>query len=230
MVTIYIDDGDLPFSVHSGALRAFPLAIRQSIKAFKSKEKNTFVLLGWMDELTFELCCEFVYTGDFFVPEPFLAKVTGYAKTSTSGTVMWPYSGVSMAQNYPPSSVQQLPPFSWGDMDLDVSCDDTLPNVHLDEVCNEVLLSHARLYRLALKSGWASLCAAVIQRLTIALACFTRSEERIHSILELLHSAFDGDTENVDSLHHLLRAYVTWNVSTLQPDPGFRQFLEGWTG
>jgi hypothetical protein len=44
----------------------------------------------------------------------------------------------------------------------------------------------------------------------IALACFTRSDEHIHSIVELLHFVFDGGTENVDSLHHLLRAYVAW--------------------
>ncbi|KAK9604805.1 hypothetical protein V6Z93_002756 [Aspergillus fumigatus] len=90
---------------------------------------------------------------------------------------MSPYSGILMAQNYPPSSVQQFPPILWGDIELGVSCDEALPNTHLDEVCNEVLLSHARLYRLALKSGWESLCAAALQRLTIALSCSTRSEE-----------------------------------------------------
>jgi hypothetical protein len=227
MVTIYINDGDLPFFVHSGALRAFPLVIRQSIKALKYKEKNNFVLLGWMDELTFELCCEFVYTGDLFVPEPFLARFTGYAKPSTSGTVMSPYSGILMAQNYPSSRVQQFPPILWGDIELGVSCDEALPNTHLNEVCNEVLLSHARLYRLALKSGWESLCAAALQRLTIALACSTRSDEHIYRVVELLHLIFDGGTENVDSLHHLLRAYVAWNRSTLEPDPGFQRFLEG---
>jgi hypothetical protein len=230
MVTIYIDDGVLPFFVHSGALRAFPLVIRQSIKASKNKEKNTFVLLGWMDELTFELCCEFVYTGDFFVSEPVLAAVTRYAKTSTSGTTIWPYSGILMAQNYPSSLVQQFPPFSCGDIEPGVSCAETLPNIYLDEVFNEVLLIHARLYQLALKSGWASLCAAALQRPTIALACSTRPEERIYSAVELLHSVFNGGTENVDSLHHLLPVYVAWKVSTPQPDPGFQRFLQGWTG
>jgi hypothetical protein len=229
-VPIYIDDGDLPFFVHSGALRAFPLVIRESIKASKNKAKNTFVLMGWMDEPTFELCCEFVYTGDFFVPEPFLSTVIGYAKASTSGTIISPYSGMRMAQNYPPISVQQFPPFSCGDIEFGISCDDTLLNIYLDEICNELLLNHARLYRLAVKSGWTSLSAAVLQRLTIALACFTRSEERIYNIAELLHFVCDGDTENADSLHHLLRAYVAWKVSTPQPDLGFQRFLEGWTG
>jgi hypothetical protein len=110
MVSIYINDGELPFFVHSGVLRSFPPVIRRSIMASKNKEKNTFVVLGWMDELTFELCCEFVCTGDFFVPEPFLSTVTGYAKASTLGTIMSPYSGIRMAQNYPPISVQQSPP------------------------------------------------------------------------------------------------------------------------
>lgn len=66
----------------------FSTGYQQSIKVAKSNEKNTLVLLSWMDELTLELCCEFVYTGDFFVPELFLATVTGYAKTSTAGTAM----------------------------------------------------------------------------------------------------------------------------------------------
>jgi hypothetical protein len=42
--------------------------------------------------------------------------------------------------------------------------------------------------------------------------------------MELIHFAFDGDTENVDSLHHLLRAYVAWNRSTIEPDRGFQRF------
>jgi hypothetical protein len=58
-----------------------------------------------MDKPTFELCCEFVYTGDFFVPEPFLSTVDGYAKSSISGIIISPYSGMRMAQNYPPISV-----------------------------------------------------------------------------------------------------------------------------
>jgi hypothetical protein len=31
-------------------------------------------------------------------------------------------------------------------MELGLSCDDTLPNIHLDKVYNKVLLSHAHLY------------------------------------------------------------------------------------
>jgi hypothetical protein len=80
------------------------------------------------------------------MPEPFLLTVNGYAKVLTSGIIISPYSGMRMAQNYPPILVQQFPPFLYRDIKFGISYDDTLPNIYLDEVCNELLLNHTYLY------------------------------------------------------------------------------------
>jgi hypothetical protein len=56
-------------------------------------------------KLTFKLYYKFKYKCDFFIPKLFLVTVTDYTKPSTLGLVIKLYSGILIAQNYPPSLV-----------------------------------------------------------------------------------------------------------------------------
>ena len=189
------------------------------------EKPNEFVAsLEVVDEFTFGRCCQFVYTGDYSVPEP------GFTMASSDGNKMTLEPDIQQDledirnNRFHPAQLLNVPNMLQKYVDDADLAYKPRPNATPEEDYSEIFLCHAHLYRFALQSEWTSLCIITYTRLLLTLGKFTLFQERIADIVRLLHFVFQKRHGQSDALHHLLLDYIVWNMPSLEKDAGFLEF------
>lgn len=194
-VEFFIGKDRSRFSIHKALASSFP------------KEVLQLPVNAEVDKIVFGRCCEFVYSGDYSVRWP-------VSNTSGSDGGRTPLQGPLRRWN-PANLTRNVfhPSLSWfythlaEQHQLCEGVDGEDVNSDPADDYSEVFLSHAQIYRFSYRTGWTSLRALSLYRLTRLLARFALFKERTGDIVKLLSFVFK-ESETMDEIEMVLRDYA----------------------
>jgi hypothetical protein len=198
-------------SIHAALARAFPQKILEP------------PLNSEIDEVVFGRCCEFVYSGDYSVPLPFDRPLKSQMP---SKNVLPRWNPASLTGNvFYPDKLRSMYAAISSRLGKELPCEERMVNTDPRADYAEIFLSHAKVYRLGLRTDWVSLCAWSLYRLLHLLDNFTLFDERTGDIVQLLSFVFE-DSEYMENMQDILQEYAVWNVEILIQDADFQQLLD----
>jgi hypothetical protein len=220
IVEFVIGENRRRFSIHAALAGSFPKKIFQP------------PINGQVDEIVFSSCCEFVYSGDYSVPLPTADprgadgdEQSNSQALSRESARRW--NPLNHRENmFHPTQLPHICAFIKEKLEkAPLDEDGKAPNTDPADNYAGVFLGHARVYHLAYRTDWLSLCALSLYRLIRSLASFTLCEERTGDIVKLLKFVFE-EIEDISDMQDVLVHYAAWNVEILMRDADFRQLLD----
>ncbi|CAI7621479.1 unnamed protein product [Penicillium palitans] len=220
VIHIFVGKEKMQFSIHRALEGSFPDSALQPS------------MIEDVDEVVFACCCEFVYSGDYYVPSPtsnLLGSDTGQPRTEevSSQPKLGRWDARNLIRNiFHPMTLPRIYGYLLEKLDQAPRAEaaENSATDHRYSYAN-VFMCHAEINRFAYNADWTSLRVLSLHRLIQSLEHFELSKDRTREIIGLLQFCFE-DKGQIEDMQTVLRDYVVWNVEVMMQDTDFSKLLE----